>query len=163
MRTGIGYDIHRLVPKVERGSVPLGGFPVPCFFSLSAHSDGDVLIHAIVDAMLGSLAQGDIGQWFPDTHPDNRGRPSSEFLEEVRKHIEEMGWKVVHVDSVILLQEPKLAPHMMSIRQNLARLLNLEMSSVSVKAKTMESLGPIGEGKAIACHAVVNVEPTNNG
>ncbi len=158
MRTGIGYDIHRLVPLTERGSIALGGVTIPCHFQLSAHSDGDVLIHAVVDAMLGALALGDIGQWFPDSHPDNRGRSSSEFLDYVHKHVQGMGYRVTQMDSVILLQEPKLAPHMPAIRENLARLLNLELSSVSVKAKTMELLGPIGEGKAIACHAVVNVE-----
>ncbi len=158
MRTGLGYDIHRLIPIVEPGSIPLGGVAIPCFFKLSSHSDGDVLIHAIVDGILGSLALGDIGQWFPDNHPDNRGRVSSEFLEYVQKHIQGMGWRVVQLDCNVLLQEPKLAPHMLSIRQNLARLMNLELSAVSVKAKTMESLGPIGEGKAIACHTVINVE-----
>lgn len=163
MRTGLGYDIHRLVPVVEKGSIVLGGVPIPCGMKLSAHSDGDVLLHAIVDAMLGSLALGDIGQWFPDNAAENRGRPSREFVEKVRAHLKEMGWRVAHVDSTILLQEPKLAPHMLSIRQNIAVLLNLELSSVSVKAKTMESLGPIGEGKAIACHALVNVEKITNG
>lgn len=162
MRTGIGYDIHRLVPTVERQSIALGGVAIPCFFQLSAHSDGDVLLHALVDAMLGSLALGDIGQWFPDTHPDHRGRASSEFVEKVREHIQGMGWRVAQVDSIVLLQQPKLAPHMETIRQKIAQLLNLELSCVSVKAKTMESLGPIGEGKAIASHAVVTVEPVKN-
>ncbi len=163
MRTGLGYDIHRLVTIVDKGVIALGGVPIPCGFKLSAHSDGDVLLHAIVDAMLGSLALGDIGQWFPDNAPENRGRPSSEFVEKVRDHMKEMGWRVSQVDSTILLQEPKLAPHILGMRQSIARLLNLELSSVSVKAKTMESLGPIGEGKAIACHAIVNVEAFTNG
>jgi 2-C-methyl-D-erythritol 2,4-cyclodiphosphate synthase len=162
MRTGIGYDIHRIVPTLEDSSIPLGGVDVPCFFQMTAHSDGDVLLHAVVDSMLGALALGDIGQWFPDTHPDNRGRRSAEFVEKVRRHLAEMGWRVAQVDSIVLLEQPKLAPHMPAIRQNLAQLLNLELSSVSVKAKTMESLGPIGEGKAIAAHAVVTVESVKN-
>ena len=100
----------------------------------------------------------DIGQWFPDKDAANRGRPSSEFVEEVSVKLREMGWRVAQVDSIVLLEEPKLAPHVLTIRQRIAKLLNLELSAVSVKAKTMESLGPIGEGKAIAAHAVVTVE-----
>lgn len=158
MRVGIGYDIHRLIPTVERSSIPVGGVPISCFLKIEAHSDGDVLLHAIVDACLGSLALGDIGQWFPDTADVNRGRPSSEFLSEVVTHIRRMGWRINQVDSTMFLEEPKLFEHWPRIREHLAKLLDLEMESVSVKAKTMEGMGPVGERKAIAAQAIVTIQ-----
>lgn len=158
MRTGIGYDLHRLVPTVEKSFVPIGGVSIPCFFKVSSHSDGDVLLHALVDAMLGALALGDIGQWFPDNLPENKGRASSEFVTEVKNKLDSMGFHVVQVDSIVLLEDPKLAPHSETIRRHIAQLLGVELTSVSVKAKTMEGLGPIGERRAIAAHAVVTVE-----
>ena len=158
MRTGIGYDLHRLVPTVEKSQIPIGGVPVPCYFRLKAHSDGDVLLHALCDAALGALALGDIGQWFPDTAPENRGRPSSEFVRAVMSEVRRLGWRIAHVDSIIQLEEPKLAPHSEAIRRNTAQLLGVELSQVSLKAKTMEGLGPIGERKAIAAHVAVTLE-----
>lgn len=157
MRTGIGYDIHRLEPTVERGSIPLGGVSIPCFFRVKAHSDGDVVLHALVDALLGSLALGDIGQWFPDSAPENRGKPSSEFLAKVKAEVDRLGWRVSQVDTIVLLEEPRLAAHASAIRQKVASLLGLELTEVSLKAKTMEGLGPIGERKAIAAHAVATL------
>lgn len=161
MRIGIGYDLHRLIPTVERSAIPVGGIPISCFLKVEAHSDGDVLLHSIVDAILGSLALGDIGQWFPDNAEVNRGRPSSEFLVEVVSHIKKMGWRVNQLDTVMFLEEPKLAEHWTSIRENLAKLLGVEMSNVSVKAKTMEGMGPVGERKAIAAQAAVTIQRIN--
>ena len=158
MRTGIGYDIHRLIPTMERSSIPLGGVSIPCFYKVDAHSDGDVLLHALVDACLGALALGDIGHWFPNTKPENKNRPSSEFVTEVLAHIHKMGWRVTQFDSNVVAEEPKLNVHSDAIRTEIARLLGTELSSVSVKAKTMEGLGPIGERRAIAAHAIVVLE-----
>lgn len=158
MRTGIGYDIHRLIPTLERSSIPLGGTAIPCFFRVDAHSDGDVLLHALVDACLGALALGDIGQRFPDKAPENRHRASREFVLDVMAEVRKMGWAVHHFDSIIQLEEPKIAPHTEKIRREVALLLGIELSAVSVKAKTMEGLGPIGERRAIAAHAVITLE-----
>jgi 2-C-methyl-D-erythritol 2,4-cyclodiphosphate synthase len=157
-RTGIGYDIHRLIPTVERSAIRLGGVELPCYFKLKAHSDGDVLLHALVDAMLGALALGDIGRWFPDNAPENQGRSSAEFVAEALAQVKKLGWRVAQLDSIVLLEEPKLAPHADNIRRRIATLLGTELTSVSLKAKTMEGLGPIGERKAIAAHVVVTLE-----
>jgi len=158
MRTGVGYDIHRLIPTIEKSAIALGGLQIPCYFTIKAHSDGDVLIHAVVDACLGALALGDIGQWYPDTQPENRKRASTEFLREVHQKLHSMGWRVSQMDSIIFLEEPKVAPHSDGIRAHLAKTLGLELSAVSVKAKTMEGLGPIGERRAIAAQAIVTLE-----
>lgn len=157
MRIGIGFDIHRLIASSEKITVPIGGVPVPGFYRVEAHSDGDVLLHAITDACLGALALGDIGQWFPDNKEENRNRPSADFVREVMTKIGQMGWRVNQVDTVVMLEEPKLAPHNTAIRESISSLLNIELSAVSVKAKTMERLGPIGERKAIAAHAVLTL------
>jgi len=161
VRTGIGYDLHRLIPTLERSSIPLGGVQIPCFFRMQAHSDGDVLLHALVDACLGALALGDIGKWFPDNRQENKSRPSSEFVRDVVKEIKTKGWRVENFDSTILLESPKLSPHSEEIRKNIAELLGVELSAVSVKAKTMEGLGPVGEGRAISCHTVVTLVPVS--
>jgi len=158
MRIGIGFDIHRLIASPEKSSISLGGIAIPCFFRVEAHSDGDVLLHSVVDACLGALALGDIGQWFPDNKEENKGRPSTDFIREVVKKVHAMGWVVNQVDSVILLEEPKLAPHSSEIRESLASLLQIELSSVSVKAKTMERLGDIGKRNAIAAQAVITLQ-----
>ena len=157
MRTGIGYDLHRLIPTIRPSSIPLGGVSIPCFFEVHAHSDGDVLLHALVDACLGALALGDIGQKYPDNKPENRGRPSSDFMKETVEELSRLGWAVEHVDSILFLEEPKIAPHADAIRRNLAQLLKVDLQAVSVKAKTMEGLGPIGERKALAAQAVVTL------
>lgn len=157
MRFGIGYDIHRLIPTLERSSIPLGGIEIPCFYKVKAHSDGDVLLHALVDACLGSLALGDIGQWFPDNKGENQRRPSREFVGEVLKEITRLGWRVCQFDSIILLEEPKLSAYSEAIRRSIAELLKVELSDVSLKGKTMEGLGPVGEGRAIAAHAAVTL------
>ena len=154
-RVGIGYDIHRMMPTIKSGSIPVGGTDIPCFYKVQAHSDGDVLLHAIVDACLGALALGDVGQWFPDNAPEHAGKKSSEFVAPVVAEMKKLGFAVVQIDSNIMLEEPKLAPHMDKIRQGLAQLFKIELSSVSVKARTMEGLGAIGERKALSAQAVV--------
>lgn len=161
MRAGIGYDIHRLVPTIKPSEIPLGGITIPCYFKVQAHSDGDVLIHALVDAMLGAVALGDIGQHFPDHAPENSGRKSLEFLKKAKEELANLGFQVVQVDSNILLEEPKLSPFKDQIREKLAMALGLELASVSVKAKTMEGMGPVGERSAIAAHVIVMVDSTH--
>lgn len=158
MRTGIGYDIHRLIPTVKLQSIALGGINIPCYYRVQAHSDGDVLLHALTDACLGALALGDIGQWFPDNSAEHQGRSSSDFIRIVLKEVTKLGYRVKQVDSNVFLEEPKLAPHHDDIRKNLAGLLGIELADVSLKAKTMEGLGPIGERKAISAQAIVVLE-----
>lgn len=159
MRTGIGYDIHRLIPTLEAGQIPIGGVPIPCRFKIQAHSDGDVLLHALVDACLGALALGDIGQHFSDKAIENKNRPSAEFVRIVNGKIRDLGYRVSSFDSIVILEAPKLSEHSDAIRRSIATLLGIELACVSVKAKTMEGLGLVGENKAIAAHAVVNLEP----
>lgn len=164
MRTGIGYDIHRLIPTIKPNSIVLGGVQLPCYFSIQAHSDGDVLLHALVDACLGALSLGDIGQWFPDNDPKHLNRNSSDFVKEVVQKIKDMGYEIHHVDSNVFLEEPKVSPHKDAIRTHMAQLLGTELSNVSVKAKTMEGLGPIGERNALAAQVVVTLkEISKNG
>lgn len=158
MRTGIGYDIHRMIPTVEASQIPIGGVQIPCRFKIQAHSDGDVLLHSLIDACLGALALGDIGQHFPDKDPEHKNRASAEFVVEVLAKVKALGYRVVQFDSIVILEEPKLSPHSDAIRTSIAKLLGIELSCVSVKAKTMEGLGLVGENKAIAAHAVVNLE-----
>ncbi len=155
MRIGIGYDLHRLIPSVERAGIKLAGVDLPCFFTIQAHSDGDAVLHALTDALLGALALGDIGQWFPDNAPENRNRPSAEFVTLTMREVKKLGYEVVNVDSVVMLEEPKLSPHFEAMRRRLAELVGTELTSVSVKAKTMEGMGPVGERKAIAATVVV--------
>lgn len=158
MRIGIGYDIHRLIPTIKPSHIPIGGVQIPCYFKVHAHSDGDVVLHALVDACLGSLALGDIGQWFPDSSSENDKRPSSEFVKLVLEEIRKMGWEVHQIDTNVFLEEPKLIPYSDKIRQTIALLFGLELSSVSLKAKTMEGLGPVGERRAISAQAVVTLK-----
>jgi 2-C-methyl-D-erythritol 2,4-cyclodiphosphate synthase len=160
MRTGIGFDIHRLVPSIEATKIPIGGVGIPCKFGVKAHSDGDVLLHALTDSLLGAMALGDIGQWFPDNADENRNRSSEDFVRVVLAEITRMGWQVSQLDSTIFLEEPKLKPYHFEIRQSLAKILGVELSQVSVKAKTYEGLGAIGERQAIAAQVVVNLVPT---
>ena len=155
MRVGIGYDIHRLVPAPTASCIPLGGVPIPCSFRVEAHSDGDVLLHALVDACLGALALGDIGQWFPDDAPENKNRSSADFVARVMATVREKGWDVANLDSVVFAESPKIGPYADAIRRSISTILGIELASVSLKAKTMEGLGPIGERRAIAAQAIV--------
>lgn len=152
VRIGSGHDTHRL--EVGRPLV-LGGVTIPHDRGPVAHSDGDVLLHAITDALLGALALGDIGRWFPDTDPRWKNADSSTFLTKVVDEINERGWTVGNLDATIHAQRPKLAEHNEAIRTRVAQLLRVEAEAVSVKAKTGEKVGPIGREEAIAADSVV--------
>ena len=150
-RIGHGYDVHRLV---EERRLILGGVDIPHTHGLLGHSDADVLVHAIMDAMLGALALGDIGTLFPDTDDAYKGADSMKLLEKVCAVIDEKGYRIGNIDSTILAQAPKLAPHIVSMRENIAKVCGCEASQISVKATTEEKLGFTGEKLGIAAHAV---------
>ena len=150
-RIGHGYDVHRLV---EGRDLILGGVKIPHETGLLGHSDADVLTHAVMDALLGALALGDIGKHFPDTDPAYKGADSLRLAEAVSALIRERGWQIGNVDATILAQAPKLAPHIPAMRENLARAVGVEVDAVSVKATTEEKLGFTGEELGMAAHAV---------
>jgi len=156
MRIGIGYDIHRLE---EGRDLILGGVRIPYKLGLAGHSDADVLLHAISDALLGALALGDIGQHFPNTDPQYKGISSIILLEKVNSLIKEKGFITNNVDSVVIAEAPKLAPFILIMRENIAKALNISTESVSIKATTAEKLGSLGQGKGIAAEAIVSVRP----
>lgn len=155
LRIGHGYDIHRLT---EGRRLILGGVEVPYEKGLLGHSDADVLTHAVMDALLGAAALGDIGKLFPDTDAAYAGISSILLLERVAERLREAGYAVVNLDATVLAQAPKLAPYRERMRENLARALSLDTSRVSVKATTEEGLGFTGEGLGIAAHAVALLE-----
>lgn len=155
MRIGHGYDVHRLV---EGRRLVLGGVCIPHAKGLLGHSDADVLLHAIADALLGAAALGDIGQHFPDTDPQYAGADSLELLRRVGELLREHGYAVGNIDATVIAQAPKLAPHIPAMRQNIAGALGLELGCVSVKATTEEHLGFTGDGSGIAAHAVCLIE-----
>jgi 2-C-methyl-D-erythritol 2,4-cyclodiphosphate synthase len=151
-RVGQGWDLHRLV--VGRPLI-LGGVAIPFERGLDGHSDADVLTHAIIDALFGAIADGDIGTHFPDTDPAWRGAASLDLLGRACTRVRAAGWRVVNVDATVIAERPKLAPHRDAMRAGLARALAVEISAVSVKAKTAEGLGPEGRGDAVSAQAVV--------
>ena len=151
MRIGHGYDVHRLV---EGRKLILGGVEVPHTLGLLGHSDADVLTHAVMDALLGAAALGDIGRHFPDTDPAYAGADSLKLLDHVVELLEEKGYQVGNVDATILAQKPKLAPYIEKIRDNLAARMKVEPDQVNVKATTEEKLGFTGAEEGIAAHAV---------
>lgn len=157
IRIGIGYDIHRL--KKGRG-VRLGGVLIPCDRELIGHSDADVLIHAVCDALLGAAGLGDMGVYFPDSDEKFQGRESSWFLKETVKKIRKKGFKISQIDSVIIAEKPKLLEYRARAQKELARLLKIPIEQVNIKAKTNEGLDSVGRKKAIAAWAVVLVEKT---
>jgi 2-C-methyl-D-erythritol 2,4-cyclodiphosphate synthase len=156
MRVGIGHDTHRLE---EGRPLLLGGVRVEHPRGLAGHSDADVVLHALTDALLGAAGLGDIGDAFPDTDPQWQGADSALFLREALARLNRGGWRVVNVDVIVFAQEPKLGPVKAAIRDNLARLLGLEPGAVNVKAKTGERVGHIGRAEALACQAVALIEP----
>lgn len=156
MRVGMGFDIHRLAAGRK---LVLGGVEIPAAKGLEGHSDADVLLHALCDALLGSVGEGDIGTHFPDTDPRWKGASSRAFVEKALELVAARGLTVANADFVIVAEEPKLAPHRLAIREALVELLQVPPDRVNLKAKTMEGLGPIGEGQAIGCYAVVLLEP----
>ena len=155
MRIGHGYDVHRLV---EGRKLILGGVEVPHTLGLLGHSDADVLTHAVMDALLGAAALGDIGRHFPDTDPAYAGADSLRLLDHVVELLEECGWQVANVDATILAQKPKLAPYIETMRDNLAARLKIGRDRVNVKATTEERLGFTGAEEGIAAHAVCLLE-----
>ena len=152
MRVGIGYDLHRLAPNRK---LILGGVEIPHALGLLGHSDADVLTHAIIDAILGAAALGDIGSHFPDTDPAYEGINSLILLQKVKAKVENLGYSVQNVDSTIIAQRPKLAPHIPEMRRRLAETLGLSANEVNVKATTSEGVGVVGEERAIEAHAIV--------
>jgi len=151
-RVGVGFDIHRMK---KGAAILLGGVRIPCEFSLVGHSDADVLLHAIIDAMLGAAGLSDIGEMFPDDDPTNFGRDSADMLHEALGRVQTEGWKVVNLDCTVFAEKPRLGHHKVDIRLRISELLIINMDRVNVKAKTMEQLGPIGNCEAIAAQCVV--------
>ena len=154
-RIGHGYDVHRLT---ENRKLILGGIEIPHTVGLLGHSDADVLAHAVMDAMLGALALGDIGHLFPDTDDKFEGADSMKLMAEVIRIIGENGYRVGNIDATVIAQAPKLAPYIVSMRENIAEVCKCEVSQVSVKATTEEKLGFTGEKLGISAHAVVLLE-----
>lgn len=150
-RIGQGYDLHRLGPG---GRLILAGIQIPSDKGLIGHSDADVLFHAVIDALLGAAGLPDIGQQFPDTDPAYKGIDSGQLLRRTLALIKEQGYVPVNVDATILAERPKLQDYKRKMRENLAKLLHLDVNAVNIKAKTNEGLGEIGSGQAIACQAV---------
>lgn len=155
MRVGIGHDTHRLG---EGRPLILGGVRIDHPRGLIGHSDADVVLHAVADALLGAAGLGDIGEHYPDTDPQWRGLDSGRLLDEVVSRVEREGWRTVNCDITVHAQEPKLGPHKPALRSNVARLLRVDSGAVNVKAKTGEQVGPIGRAEAISCEAVVLLE-----
>ncbi|MCK5394944.1 MAG: 2-C-methyl-D-erythritol 2,4-cyclodiphosphate synthase [Gammaproteobacteria bacterium] len=153
-RIGHGYDVHRFG---EGDFITMAGVKIPHHHGFIAHSDGDVLIHSLCDALLGSIAAGDIGQHFPDTDKQYENIASSILLEQVNQLLKQDQYSIVNVDISIVAQAPKMSPHILSMRKNLADILNVDISQINVKATTTENLGFIGREEGIAVHTVVMV------
>ena len=156
LRIGIGYDLHRL--NAEGTHMVLGGVRIPHNRGFIAHSDGDVLVHAIIDAMLGAAGLGNIGQRFPDNDPNLKGADSLVLLERTKRLLQSAGFGVVNIDSVIIAEEPKLTPHVDAMRQCIAETLGIERGRVSIKPTTNETVGAEGRGEAVSAQAVVLME-----
>lgn len=152
LRVGEGWDVHALVPGRR---LVLGGIEIPHSAGLLGHSDADALLHAITDALLGAAGLGDIGSHFPDTDPRFKGADSAVLLAEALRAVQAAGWQLVNVDSTVIAQAPRLAPHREAMRQRVAQVLGLVPDAVNIKAKTAEKLGPVGQGLAIEARAVV--------
>jgi 2-C-methyl-D-erythritol 2,4-cyclodiphosphate synthase len=153
-RCGLGWDSHRIAAGRP---LLLGGVRVESEFGLDGHSDADILLHAVTDALLGAAALGDIGMHFPDTDPQWKGAGSLQFLEHARKLVEGEGFELVHLDTTVILERPKLKDYRLKIREQLALSLGLGLENVSVKFKTAEKVGPVGEGKSAEAQAIVTV------
>jgi 2-C-methyl-D-erythritol 2,4-cyclodiphosphate synthase len=151
-RIGQGWDVHRIVAGRP---LILGGVTIPSEFGLAGHSDADVLAHAITDAILGAIAAGDIGMHFPDTDPRWKGVDSLRFLQHACSLAAQAGYQIVNVDSTVILERPKLKDYRLKIRESLAAAIGLDLASVSVKFKTAEGVGPVGEGKSAEAQAAV--------
>ena len=159
MRVGMGYDVHRLT--LDRKLI-LGGVEIPYSKGLLGHSDADVLVHAVMDALLGAAALGDIGKHFPDTDPEYEGISSIKLLEHVGNLLDEQGYVIENIDAVIIAQRPKMRPYIDQMRENIAGALNIETGQVNVKATTEEGLGFTGNGEGISSQAVCAIEKYTN-
>ena len=155
VRVGLGWDVHRIA--AGRPMI-LGGVLVPCEFGLEGHSDADVLAHAVTDAILGAAALGDIGMHFPDSDPRWKGSDSLVFLRHARDLARAAGFRIANVDSTVILERPKLKDYRAAIRQRLASVLEIDIDRVSVKFKTAEGVGPVGEGRSAESQAIVAIE-----
>jgi 2-C-methyl-D-erythritol 2,4-cyclodiphosphate synthase len=152
LRIGEGWDVHALVPGRP---LILGGIQVPFDRGLWGHSDADVLLHAMTDALLGAAALGDIGRHFPDTDPTFKGADSAVLLSQAAQKVRDRGYQIGNVDSTIIAQAPKLAPHLPAMSQRVADILGISLDQVNIKAKTAEKMGPVGEGQAMEARAIV--------
>ncbi len=151
-RIGYGYDVHRLLAGEE---LWIGGIKVPAEFGAVGHSDADVLLHVICDAMLGALSLGDLGKHFPDTDPKFKGIDSKKLLGHTWQLVREKGWQLGNIDTTVCLQTPKLAPHIIDMRKVISDVIGCELDLISVKATTTEELGFVGKGEGLSAHAVV--------
>ena len=158
LRVGHGYDVHRLAPGRK---LMIGGVDIPWERGLDGHSDADVLLHAVMDALLGAAALGDIGALFPDSDPAYLGASSLALLRRVGEELTQRGWQVVNVDATLIAQRPKLSPYRDAMRRNIAAALEVDASQISVKATTEEHLGFTGDGSGMASHAVALIEKVN--
>jgi 2-C-methyl-D-erythritol 2,4-cyclodiphosphate synthase len=153
-RVGMGYDVHAFAPPEAARALVLGGVVIPHDRGLAGHSDADVVIHALVDALLGAAALGDIGTHFPSSDARWQGAPSADFLSHTRDLLRQAGWRVVNVDTTVVAQQPRLLPHVPAMRARLAEVLEIAPDAVSVKSKTTDRLGFTGRGEGIAGYAV---------
>lgn len=159
MRVGLGYDVHKLA---EGRDLILGGVTIPYEKGLLGHSDADVLVHAIMDALLGAAALGDIGKHFPDTDPAYKGADSLKLLEYVGQLLDEQMYVIENIDATIIAQRPKMAPHIPTMRENVARVLGIDVEQVNIKATTEEGLGFTGSGEGISSQAICAIEKMTN-
>ena len=155
IRTGLGWDSHRIAAGRP---LILGGVPIPSEFGLDGHSDADIVSHAITDALLGAAALGDIGMHFPDTDPQWQGASSDRFLAHAVALLHARGFDIVNVDSTVILERPKLKDHRLAIRESLARTMGIELDRVSLKFKTAEKVGPVGEGRSAEAQAIATIQ-----
>lgn len=158
MRIGQGYDIHK---TADFRPLILGGVKIPYDKGLLGHSDADVLVHAIIDSIFGAIAEGDIGEHFPDTDSKYKNANSIELLSETNKILNEKGYKIINLDTTIICEKPKLLPYKEGMKENIATALNISKSLISIKAKTKEKLDATGEGNAIEAFSIVLVEKNN--
>ena len=155
LRVGMGYDVHQLV---EERKLIIGGVEIPHYKGLLGHSDADVLIHAIMDALIGAIGEGDIGKHFPDTDPKYKGISSIQLLKHVGQLLKEKNALIHNIDATIIVQQPKMAPHIMKMRENIAEVLQIQVSQINIKATTEEKLGFTGEEKGISSQAITLVD-----
>jgi len=152
LKIGHGYDVHQLVTGRE---LIIGGVNIPHETGLLGHSDADVLLHAITDALIGALGMGDIGHAFPDTNPETEGIASTQILADIYQKMVEKGYEIGNIDATILAEAPKMAPHLQEMKQNIARILQTDITNINIKATTTEKLGFVGRREGMACEAVV--------